>query len=65
MCNDIIVYDSGIVDVITSLNVPVLKTISYPRNERHTSEVGLDSPSKYHHVKYLYFRRRVGRETKE
>ena len=30
----VIVYDSGIVGVITSLHVPVLKTISYPGNER-------------------------------
>jgi hypothetical protein len=30
----VIVYDRGIVGVITSLYVPVLKTISYPGNER-------------------------------
>jgi len=34
MCNYIIVYDSGIVGVITTLHMPVLKTISYPGNER-------------------------------
>jgi hypothetical protein len=34
MCDYVIVYDSEIESVITSLHVPVLKTILYPGNER-------------------------------